>query len=176
MSKINNDDVYELCEGEYYEHDVEETNIKAREFQIKKQREEKEENDYRSHCIESYLFTKDDSNREDFAKLIEITDKIKELKKQSEDLRKSILERMKECKCTRAIDLKHKRQLTISQAGHHSRKEFDEDRFKREHPDLYEQYKIKRTSYSMGGTLVLKAITDKAYKYYTKNSNKGYFE
>lgn len=134
------------------------------------------EEKYRSHCVESHKFTQNEDNLQDFDRLIEIQAQMKVLKSESDSLRAKILQAMKNCLCDRAINLKHRKQLTISSGKSSTKKEFDLERFKREQPEMYEKYRRTTRVGGVGGNLVCKDITDKAYSFYSRPENSKYFQ
>lgn len=134
--------------------------------------------DYKKHCVESYLFTQDPRNMDDFNKLIELTQKQTEIKIQIAQLRNKIKDIMLSCNCARAINLSAGKQLTISKSGTTPRKyEFDLERFKKEHPRLYKEYYTKCSggNWSSGKKLVLKNLTINQIEAYQNPELSEYF-
>lgn len=129
---------------------------------------QQEKDKYKGHCTESALFTQNPENIEDMKKLARMVEQQNQLKIDINDVRHRIYDNMKAVNCRRAILLSYGKQLTISKAGYTSSKTaFDLDAFKKDHPDLYNQYSYKTGGgWSPGEKLTFSGIQPKAQSYY----------
>ena len=129
---------------------------------------QQEKDKYKGHCVESALFTQNPENMVDLKKLAQMVELQNQLKSDIEQLRHKLYDNMKTVNCRRAILLSYGKQLTISKAGYtSSRTTFDVDAFKKDHPDLYNQYSYKTGGgWSPGEKLTFSGIQPKAQSYY----------
>lgn len=129
---------------------------------------QQERDKYKAHCTESALFTSKQENVNDLKKLAQMVELQNQLKEDIEQLRHKLYDSMKSVDCRRALLLSYGKQLTISKSGYTSSKiTFDVDAFKKDHPDLYNQYSYKTGGgWSPGEKLTFSSIQPKAYNYY----------
>lgn len=183
---IDNGDEYERadeeCMNDYLldEENSRLSNSKLTSEQKKATKIVKEKEQYRQQSIDSHLFMSDPFHVKDFDTLVELSNQQKQLKSQIDALRTRIKAEMRDCGCSRAVNLEKGYQLTISKPRYtyNTHKEFDMDRFKDENPELYKKY-LKSTysdrNWSYGGNLVLKALSEKQINLYSSDELSQYF-
>ena len=129
---------------------------------------QQEKDKYKGHCTESALFTQNPENMSDLKKLAQMVEQQNQLKIDIEQMRHKLYDNMKAVNCRRVLLLSYGKQLTISKAGNtSSRTAFDVDAFKKDHPNLYNQYNYKTGGgWSPGEKLIFSKIQPKAQSYY----------
>lgn len=129
---------------------------------------QQEKDKYKGHCTESALFTQNPENMSDLKKLAQMVEQQNQLKIDIEQMRHKLYDNMKAVNCRRVLLLSYGKQLTISKAGNtSSRTAFDVDAFKKDHPNLYNQYSYKTGGgWSPGEKLIFSKIQPKAQSYY----------
>lgn len=73
---------------------------------------------------------------------------------------------------TRVVSLETGYQMTISKRKNAKTYNFDLDKFKSEHPELYKEYLVPTSYMSYGGTLTVSKIPKVAMKFYKRFSQK----
>lgn len=173
MDRINNDDVFELTEGDYYEDNETEDSEKLT-------IEQKKEFQYRKGIVKLLNTTSKFLNRYpsmiDRMKLIirnqaEIKTLQAEIDHNKPLLKEAMLQFFKPNEQKKLV-LDNK-SFTISERGCKSTKKFDEEKFKRERPDLYEKYCYKTYTGGCGGILSVRDVTDKQKVYIESIQNEA---
>lgn len=161
--RIDNGDEWERASDidAYLEPEEEEVDTK------KKSKEETDERKYRLAWESSRKFHENPENMKLFRDIVKLNKKIKidqeELKQKREQLKQSM------SKVTdKVYDVETGMMASISSKGRHSSNKFNEDAFKRDHPELYKKYLISSSSYSAGGTLTIREITRVMYNWMNK--------
>lgn len=110
---------------------------------------------------ESYKFTKTASNIELLVEIVELRKEIDSKKLTLDIKRAQLRDIMNQCGCSKAINLTKNVIASISKSRVNSKKVFNEDLFRRDHPDLWEKYSYSERTRSSGGRLTISSISDK---------------
>jgi hypothetical protein len=174
MERINNDDVFELTEGDYYDENTE------TEDNGKLTSEQKKEFQYKKATVKLLNTTSKFLNRypDMLARMrliIRNQSEIKTLQAEIDQhkplLKKAMLQFFKPDEQKKLV-LDNK-SFTISERGCKSTKKFDEEKFKREQPALYERYCYRTYTGGCGGTLSVRDVTDKQKMYIKSIQNEA---
>lgn len=166
MNRINNDDVFELTEGDYcdeYEEPEDDEKLtleQKKEFQYKKAT-------VKLLNITSKFLSRYPDMLARMRLIIKNQTEIKTLQAEIDShkplLKKAMLQFFKSDEQKKLV-LDNK-SFTISERGCRTTKKFDEEKFKHEQPDLYERYCYTTYTGGCGGTLSVRDVTDKQKMY-----------
>ena len=92
--------------------------------------------------------------------------KLENIKELLSTKRDKLLDIMISSKCNKIVDINSKKVISVSKASSSRQYKFDVDKFKEDHPELYEKYLVSNKSYSRGGNLTIRNMSNRDYEIY----------
>lgn len=121
----------------------------------------------KSRWDEGFEFNKNPDNVRLLMEIVDLRTEIEGKKCLLDSKRAILISIMKQYKCSKVVNLTKGVIASISESRkRHTKKVFNEELFKLEHPDLYKQYLYSESSISSGSRLTISKLTSKAMKTY----------